>query len=200
MISWGNNMKTRNKLFASFGFVLLLALVTSLWPAIAQDVPYYPSTLTLHISSAPTEPPTVDVLTDGSNLFRINPVGSVTGDLEGSFAQRITQVDSCSNCDPAVNQLIPITAFFTIETGEGSIEGYYSGAFYSTEESFPDQLVKAHGQILSVTAAYADLYLADVYYDGVVDFEEIDGSLVPLGDRGPMVISRTNQYFSHTGA
>ena len=162
-------MLTRSK-FTLFVVFMLFVVTMS---AAAQDARSFPHALTLHISAAPTEPPIIDDLGDDWTLFHVNPAGSVTGDLEGTYTQRITQETPCSTCDAAVNQLQPITAFFTIETDEGSIEGYYSGAFYSTEESFPDNYIRVHGQILSVTAAYADLYLADVYYDGIVDFEEV---------------------------
>lgn len=182
-------MKTRSKLSTSVFAILLLGLLGTLLPASAQDAPRYPAILTLHISAAPAEPPIIEDTADGGVVFKVNPVGSVTGDLEGTYSQRITQVDPCPTCEPQANQLIPIAAFFVIETADGSIEGYYSGAFYASEESFPDQLLNVHGQILAVTGAYADLYLADVYYDGIVDFEEVDGSLVGLGDSGTLIIA-----------
>ena len=79
--------------------------------------------------------------------------------------------------------------FFTIETEEGAIEGYYSGAFYFQEGTYPDANMQQRGQILSVTAAYADLYLAEVFFDLIVDFEEVNGSMVPLGDSGTLIIA-----------
>ena len=182
-------MRSVDKFLGITVAILLSGLLAASWVA-AQDQPQTPSlhVLTLQVSAAPAGPPTIGKTPEGWDLFKVNPVGNVTGDLEGAFSQRITQIDPCSDCIE-VNQFIPITAFFTIETDEGMLEGYYSGTFYSTEASFPDHLVRVHGQILSVTPAYADLYLADVYYDGIVDFETIDGATIPLGDSGTMIIS-----------
>jgi hypothetical protein len=176
-------MKGRSKLIVIF----LLGLSVTLWPASAQDQPNH-EVLTLQISAAPTESPTFEDTADGRIVFKVNPVGPVTGDLEGTFSHRVTQVEPASN-EIAIGLLESTTAFFTIETEEGMIEGYYTGAFYFHEDTFPDATVRQRGQVLSVTAAYAELYLADVYYDAMVDFEEVDGSLIPLGDSGTMVIA-----------
>ncbi len=146
--------------------------------------------LTLRFSAAPAEPPTIEPAQDAI-VFKANPVGKVTGDLEGTFTERVTQIaDPELNYPIApVNKVEPITTFFTIKTSTGTIEGYFWGTFYFPAQGYPDATVRQHGQVLSVTPAYANLYLADVYYDAVVDFEIKGDTQVPLGDSGTLVIS-----------
>ena len=175
-------MKTRSKLSGAIVAMLVLALFTALLPASAQDQATQ-KVWTLHIAAVGTEPPSIEKTADGRDVFKVNPIGTVTGDLEGTYTQRITQVDECTTCY-AVNDMIPMTGYFTIETSEGKMEGYYTGVFHATKDTFPDYKMKVQGQILSVTPSYADLFLADVYYDGIVDFE----NGVPLGDSGEMNI------------
>ena len=182
-------MNTRSKFITLVFAILLLGLLGTLLPTMAQDqVPH--QVLTLQVSAVPNEPPTTEETADGGIVFKVNPVGTATGDLEGAFSQRITQVESAgflANFESGLAWLEPITTFFTIETEEGVIEGYYSGAFYFPENAFPsDAVFQQHGQVLSVTAAYSDLYLADVYYDGIVDFND-EG--IPLGDSGTLIIA-----------
>ena len=180
-------MKNRSRMTGTMLAVLLLALTCTLGPTSAQDEPPL-KVMTLQFSAVLTEPPTLEDTGDGRVVFKVNPVGTVTGDLEGTFSQRVIQVEPVDAL-PAINLLQETAAFFTIETDEGVIEGYYSGPFYFPEDTFPDAVVRQHGQVLSVTAAYADLYLADVFYDGLVDLEEVEGNLVPLGDSGTLVIA-----------
>ena len=180
-------METRSKLITSVFAILLLGLLGTLLPASAQN---YPSSqvLILQTKANPTEPPIIEESDDDQTIFKVHPTGTVTGDLEGTFSQRITQVVP-SDTELAINVLEPIATFFTIETKEGVIEGYYSGAFYFQEGTYPDANMQQRGQILSVTAAYADLYLAEVFFDSIVDFEEVDGSMIPLGDSGTLIIA-----------
>ena len=171
------------------GTLIIVGLAAMLLPASAQEVPPVRHVLELQFSAAPTEPPTIESA-GYTGVFKVNPVGTVTGDIEGSFSERITQVDPIVNLPTnSVNDLLDITTFFTIETDDGPIEGYFYGVFYFPEKSWPDAIVRQQGRILSVTAAYADLYLADVIYDGVVDFEDVDGTLIPQGDSGTMIIA-----------
>ncbi len=186
-------MKNKSKMTGTMLAILLLALSFTLGPTSAQDepptLPVRVLTLQCTTTFTLTQPPTLDFTADGQILvFKVNPVGTVTGDLEGTFVQRITQVEPTDEV-PAINLLQEIATFFTIETEEGVIEGYYSGPFYFSEETFPDPVSHQHGQILSVTSAYADLYLADVFYDGVVDYEEVDGKPFTVGDHGTLIIA-----------
>jgi hypothetical protein len=182
-------MKNRPKSTVVITLIVLCSLLAWIMPGSAQEELPSRHVLELQFTAAPTEPPTFEDAGD-VGIFKINPVGTVTGDLEGAFSQHITQVDPVVLEDTSpVNLLIDITTFFTIETEEGVIEGYYTGAFYNPEAIQPDVVARQHGQVLSVTAAYADLYLADVYYEGTVDFEEVDGEAIALGDSGTIVIA-----------
>lgn len=169
--------------------ITLLGLASALWPASAQEELRSPHALELQFTAAPTEPPLVEEAGD-IGVFKVNPVGTVSGDLEGTFTERITQVDPIVLMPTnEANDLLDITTFFTIETDEGTIEGYFYGAFYFPEETYPDAILRQQGHVLSVTAAYADLYLADVVYEGIVDFEDVDGTVIALGDSGTLLIA-----------
>lgn len=180
--------------FASIAIVVL-SLAMLIWPLSAQDdTAVLPErVLSLQFSAGPTEPPVIEEA-DDTFIFKVNPIGIVSGSLEGAFIQRITQVHP-NVLDPtnAVNRQLGVSTFFTIETDEGIIEGYYAGTFYFPEAVHPDAVVRQYGQVLSVTAAYADLYLAEVFYDGVVDFEEVDGAMIGLGDSGTLTIAPRGQ-------
>lgn len=184
-------MKIRKHFSRMIVVILPLALLVGVWPGSAQDeAQILPErVLSLEFSAGPTEPPIIEEAPD-TFVFKVNPVGTVTSALEGTFAQRVTQVHPFV-LEPtnAINQQFPITTFFTIETDEGAIEGYYAGAFYFPEAVHPDASVQQYGQVLSVTATYADLYLAEVFYEGIVDFEEVDGMMIGLGDSGMLTIA-----------
>lgn len=155
---------------------MLLVLVATGAPVSAQDggraVP-----LTIQFSTAPQAEPVIEQFRN-QIIFKIESSGDATGDLEGKLVQRITQVASLP--EPPLE---PITTFFSIETDKGTIEGYYSGYFYvpGTDQ---DAQVQQHGQVLSVTGQYAHLYLADVYFNSVVNIENGAG----VGDTGSMTI------------
>jgi len=146
--------------------------------------------LTLRFTAAPAEPPTIEPAGD-TVVFKVNAVGKVTGDLDGTLSERVTQIAGGGVNYPIapVNKVEPITTFFTIKTSTGTIEGYFWGTFYYPAQGYPDATVRQHGQVLSVTPAYANLYLAEVYYDGVVDFEIKGDTQIPLGDSGTLVIA-----------
>lgn len=182
-------MKKTDKFLRIIAFILLLGLFTAIGPVIAQDQPsaLSPDVLTIQFSAVAPDPPTIEEAQD-MFIFKIIPIGPVTGDLVGTLTQHITFVDPMALGPYVPNLHIPITTFFEIETDEGIIEGYYAGVHYHQEDTFPDAIVIQHGQILSATSAYADLYLADIYYDGVVDYEEIDGNYIGVGDSGTLII------------
>lgn len=179
-------MKTTSRSVRVILIIGFLTLLSVYWAAAQEESGR--AVLVLQFSAAPSEPPTIEEA-GSTGVFKVNPSGTVTGDLEGTLSQRITQVDPMIVLPTNVTALVDVTTFFTIQTDEGTIEGYYYGAFYFPEATAPDATVKQQGKVLSVTAAYADLYLADVYYDGVVDFEEVDGTEVAVGDSGTIIIA-----------
>lgn len=105
-------------------------------------------------------PPEIEVV-DGTVVFKITPVQSVSGDLTGTLTEKITQVFPAWDDDHT-----PIAAIWTLETPDGTIEGSYSGTF----QHLPDgsHLILQRGTVLSVTGAYADLFLARVNYRAVL--------------------------------
>jgi hypothetical protein len=124
-------------------------------------------------------PPTISPLDDGRVLFKINAEGSVTGEgRNGTMRSSITEV----NPNQPVYQGIAIT--FTIESDDGTIEGYYAGSIYHPIDG-PIANVSATGKILSVSEAYADLFLADIVVVSKVQFA--DGRSV--GETGTLTIS-----------
>ncbi len=153
--------------------------------ALAQDMsPVEPLDLSsepvvLEFSSGAAGPPTVEPLTDGRMTFRIQAAGEVSGALEGSLSVLVSEVTAMPS-----PPLHPVTVMFTIETEEGTLEGFYAGSLYLAEGS--DQAaIHASGLILSVSGAYADLYLADVFVTSAVQF--VDGRSV--GESGTMTIT-----------
>ena len=178
-------MKIRQK---AVGLAVMIGLLLAAgWPVSAQDsLPL--QVRTMQFSAAPTEPPTVEEA-EGTFVFKLSAVGEMTGDMEGTFTQHITQVHPDVLNASVLNRLLYITTFFTIETADGTIEGYYAGPFYFPEATLPDATVRQRGQVLSVTAAYADLFMADVFYDGIVDFEEVEGNMIGVSDSGTLTIA-----------
>lgn len=135
--------------------------------------------LVLEFSSGAAGPPTIEPLTDGRMAFRIAAAGEVSGALQGSISAQVSEVTAMPS--PPMH---PVTVMFTIETEQGMIQGYYAGSLYLAEGS--DQAsIRASGQILSVSGAYADLYLADVFVDSTVRF--VDGRSV--GESGTLTIT-----------
>jgi len=164
-----------------FGFIVAGVFSVTL----AQDVvPVEPLALAgepvvLEYSVGAAGPPTVEPLTDGRMTFRIQAAGEVSGTLGGSISALISEVTAMPS-----PPLHPVTVMFSIETEDGTLEGFYAGSIYLAEES--DQAaIHAYGKILSVSGAYADLYLADVYVSSTVQF--VDGRSV--GESGTMTIT-----------
>jgi hypothetical protein len=118
-------------------------------------------------------PPSVVALGDGTLIFKITALQGVTGHFAGTLTETITQVYPASDEEG----LLPITTFWKLETTEGTIEGYYSGKFDHLKDG--NHMIVEHGEILSVTGAYAQLYQATVSYQAVLgsDHMAITGSL-----------------------
>lgn len=154
-----------------------LSLAQDVEPVEALNLAGQP--VVLEFSTGAAGPPTVEPLTDGRMTFRIQVAGEIRGAFEGSLSALVSEVTAMPS-----PPLHPVTVMFTIETEDGSLEGFYAGSLYLAEGS--DQAaIHAYGQILSVSGAYADLYLADVFVMSAVQF--VDGRSV--GESGTMTIT-----------
>lgn len=162
--------------------ITILGLVSGVAAQDAQPVEPLPlagEPVMLEFSVGAAGPPTIEPLTNGRMTFRIEAAGEVTGALSGSVSAKISEVTPVPS--PPYHS---VTIIFTIETDDGVLEGYYAGSFHQPEGA--DQAnISAVGKILSVSGAYADLYLADVYVTSTVQF--VDGRSV--GESGSMLIA-----------
>jgi hypothetical protein len=135
--------------------------------------------LVLEFSTTPTGPPDLEPLSPNRQVFKISARGPVAGALVGEMSASVTEVHTVP---PPAHQGIAIT--FTLETEQGTIEGYYSGSIH-LEEGGRKLLINGYGHILSVTGAYAELFLAEVFVSSEVP--RVDGR--GLGEKGRMTIS-----------
>lgn len=159
-----------------------LSLAQDVEPVEALNLAGQP--VVLEFSTGAAAPPIVEPLTDGRMTFRIQVAGEVRGTFEGSLSTLVSEVTAMPS-----PPLHPVTVMFTIETEDGSLEGFYAGSLYLAEGS--DQAaIHAYGQILSVSGAYADLYLADVFVMSAVQF--VDGRSV--GESGTMTITAADTF------
>ncbi len=168
--------------------VILLIVIASLLMMLATTVDAQeelppPGIFELQVDSAPTGPPNVEELQDGRALLHLTALGSLQGDLSGTLTQHVTQIINPVSSDLTT----PIATLFKIETPDGTIEGYYSGSFsWADLNPGTDATVHQYGQVLSVTGAYIDFYLAEVFYDGVVSF---GATGLGTGDSATIVIA-----------
>ncbi len=166
-------------------FVGLAAMLGVIGPVAAQDFPMVDALdlknapVVLEFSTGPAGPPTIEIVTDGRMTFRIDTVGPVSGAFEGTITGTVSEMTA--NPSPAYHQ---VTIMFTVETELGSFDGYYAGSFHRPEGADHAQIA-AVGKILSVSGAYADLYMADVYVDSAVSY--VDGR--STGEAGTMLIA-----------
>lgn len=175
------------KIFRMSLFVLMLcsAVIGLTSISLAQDVaPVEPLNLSaepvvLEFSTGAAGPPIIEPLTDGRMTFRIMAAGEISGAFTGSISASVSEVTAMPS-----PPLHPVTVMFTIETEQGMIQGYYAGSLYLAEGS-DSASIHAAGQILSVSGAYVDLYLADVFVNSAVHF--VDGR--STGESGTMTIA-----------
>jgi hypothetical protein len=136
--------------------------------------------LVLEFRTTPTGPPNLEPLSQNRQVFKISARGPVTaGALVGEMSASVTEVHTVP---PPAHQGIAIT--FTLGTEQGTIGGYYSGSIHMVEDGHK-WLINGYGQILTVTGAYADLFLAEVFVSSEVP--RVDGRA--LGENGRMTIS-----------
>jgi hypothetical protein len=138
--------------------VLLVLLVLSLSPAAIAGNP--PQPLHLSFETIGGGPPDVEVLADGTIVFKASPVEGVSGDLTGTLTEHLTQVYNAAEEDG----VLPIATIWELVTSSGSMKGYYAGTFVHLQDG-THRIVQV-GEVLSVTGAYAELYQAKVVYKG----------------------------------
>lgn len=159
--------------------LVVIGSITAQEPEMSEALDLSNAPIVLEFSTGAAGPPTIEPLTDGRMTFRIAAAGEVSGALAGSISANVAEVTAMP---PPPSH--PFSVMFTIETEQGTIQGYYVGNLYLAEGS--DQaLINASGQVLSVSGAYADLYLADVFVTSAVEY--VDGRSV--GDSGTMTIT-----------
>jgi hypothetical protein len=122
--------------------------------------------LKLDFVAAGGGPPSV-VVVDGTVIFKITAIESVSGDLTGTLTESITQVYPLTDEEG----LLPITTSWTLQTSAGTIKGYYTGTFMHMQDG--THLITQHGEILSVTGEYADLFQATVLYQAVLQADHM---------------------------
>lgn len=176
-------MKKRNSiqlLIIVFGIISgVLGVVAAQEGGMVEPLNLLSEPVDLEFSTGAAGPPTIEPLTDGRMVFRIMSAGEVSGTLQGSISAKVSEVTSMP---PPLFHAVSV--MFTIETEDGVIEGYYAGSFHRSAEG--DQaIINASGLILSVSAAYADLYLAEVFVTSAVQFVD-DRS---VGESGTMRIA-----------
>lgn len=165
-------MKSTKTLVRSLVWIFLSAGLLGL-PATSVGGAQGNRPINLQFVGAGGGPPSVVVLGDGTLIFKITVFESITGDLTGTLTERVTQVYPVSE----ENGLLPITTSWTLQTAEGTIEGYYSGEFHHMHDG--NHVITQHGEVLSVSGAYASLYQAKVSYQAVLlaDHMTISGTM-----------------------
>lgn len=143
----------------------VLAIGLAVWAAPGTAAAGQP--LRLELEELGGGPPVIEVV-DGKVVFKIKPVQSVSGDLEGTLTERITQVFPVGDDEGE----LPIATLWKLQTDEGTIEGAYSGIF----SHLPDgsHLIVQQGSVFSVTGAYAGLFQARVTYRAVLAADHFD--------------------------
>lgn len=168
-------MSSRNALFRILFPVFLFAVLSGLAPAGVGAQGNRPVNLQF-VGNGVEGPPNVDVLSDGTVIFKVTVFETITGDLIGDLTEEITQVYPLSE----ENGLLPVTTSWSLQTADGTISGYYSGEFHHMQDG--SHLVMQHGEVLSVTGAYVGLYQAKVSYQAVLlaDHMTVSGTITIL--------------------
>ncbi|HVU09868.1 MAG TPA: hypothetical protein VHD90_01270 [Phototrophicaceae bacterium] len=172
-------VRFRTVLMSCLTLISVLALglsMVSAQQATEMPAPKVERPLTLTYQSTPTADPTLD-----NGIFQLSATGDLSGDLTGTYTQNITQLCGCVTENP----LSPIDNLFTIKTADGMLMGYIVGSYYQAAADSASADYVGHGQILSVSGNYADLYLADVYLNATVKL--VDGNGV--SDAGTLTIT-----------
>jgi transcriptional regulator with XRE-family HTH domain len=134
------------------------------------------------LQTAAVAPGTSEILPDSRMLCKLQSAGKLWGDLSGWLRQEITELSR--KIGDENDNFSPVTTLFTIETADGVVKGYYTG-FFTEAEDGTHAKVQQHGQVTSVTPAYVDLFMANVFYRGEVPLVNQEG----VADRGTITIA-----------
>ena len=154
-------MKFTKALFRIFFLILLSAVLLGLPAAGVKAAANRPLNLQF-VGLGAEGPPDVVVLSDGTVIFKVTVFEDITGDLTGTLTEKITQVYPGSDEDG----LLPVTTAWKLVTADGTIEGYYTGQFQHMQDG--NHFITQHGEVLSVTEEYVNLYQARVSYQAVL--------------------------------
>lgn len=157
--------------------------------SVATDVEL-PFGVTFTYDLVAAETPRVDTLPDGRMLIVIVATGPVGGDIEGTIEVRLHQVIAPKPAEHGYRQALPmqLAAQFTVVVGDDSIEGVYTGTMTPMvdDDGSGIALVQGTGQVVAVTAGFADHFLEHVFVADEVRMQEGIGT----GARGTMRIRR----------
>jgi transcriptional regulator with XRE-family HTH domain len=118
--------------------------------------------LVMRVQSGFTDSPRSECLADGRLLCKIFTRGRTSGHLEGVITQEITHLVDDPEHPGSLNHL---ASLFELQTADGNLKGSFVGFSTDLRNDRNDQ-VRMNGQILSATPAYADLLLAQAFYEG----------------------------------
>ena len=97
-------------------------------------------------------------------LCKISGTGRVVGEVNGVIHQEITEMRD--RPDQSGN-LAHLAVVFSVETEIGTLKGACAG-FMTTGGTAGSEHIGLHGKIYSVSAKFADLFLAEVDIEGEV--------------------------------
>ena len=150
------------------------------------------SWLTLHYTLTAPDAPQYEQVEDGRFLIKTHANGPISGDIEGHITLRLTQIimPKPAEMDYATALPMQVSAFFTINSGDEQIEGFYNGSM--TPMLDPVGNGNSHfqgtGQVVSVTAGFIDLFLNYVFVTDVIRMVEGVGT----GANGSMQLKPAN--------
>jgi hypothetical protein len=123
--------------------------------------------------------PHIESLSGNRNVLRTRAKGPVRGSFVGTISETVTIVHAV----PAP-QLQGIAISFTVETSQGSFSGHYTGSIQLGDQG-GEYLINGYGQVVSVTGAYAELFLAEVFVNSKVP----KGKGRSAGETGTLTLS-----------
>lgn len=141
------------------------------WVNVASAAPWALANnlFTLNLQAAPSDAPISESLSDGRQICKIAGRGHVSGKVRGTITQDTTHFRKDYRAE---GQSAWLSVLFEIAADAGIIKGYYAGfstdRHNGTEGEGTEDTLRMRGQVLSVTSAYIDLFMADIFYEGTL--------------------------------